>query len=400
MKITFCIPSKNNLRYLKNSVQSIKNNSEIEHDIVVFLDADNDGTEAWLIENEIVYVKSRGEELKGIAYGYNRCIEAAKTDIVCMFHADMYMAKGFDVAILKHLAPKKVVSGTRIEPPLHPEGREKIVKHFGMYPEDFQEAEFTKYCEALVKENNGKVTKGIFAPWACYKEDIMSIGMHDEHFHSYHEDSDMFNRFILNGYEIVQTWEGLVYHLTCRGGQFQDGIEKVTQDPAFHQMKASAMKNYLRKWGSWIKNDEYQYPILAPKYNLAYVVHNCNIPLLEVLEPWCDRIYVDERFTIIGRAWDYVEVEQDNTKFDLSKRVLTIKANSPADENDIVIEFDAAKFTNQSYNLLQQLPQIIAESGEVGEFELDIFKIKIIGLNTYENSLIINSDPYYTDQLL
>lgn len=399
MKITFCIPSKNNLRYLKNSIRSIKNNSEIEHDIVVFLDADNDGTEAWLIENEVVYIKDKNEGLKGIAYGYNRCIEVAKTDVVCMFHADMYMAKGFDTAILKHLKSGKVVSGTRIEPPLHPEGKEKIVKHFGMYPEDFQEVEFSKYCEALVKENNGKVTKGIFAPWACYREDIMSIGMHDECFHSYHEDSDMFNRFILNGYEIVQTWEGLVYHLTCRGGQFQDGIEKVTQDPAFYQMKTNAMRNYLRKWGSWIKNDEYQHPILTPKYNLAYVVHNCNLQLLEALEPWCDRIYVSEVFNI-GRAWDYVEVEQANTEFDLSKRVLTIKANNPADENDIVVEFDATRFTNQNYTAIQQLPQIIAESGEVGEFELDIFKIKIIGLDTYENRLISSSDTYYTDQLL
>jgi len=399
MKITFCIPSKNNLRYLKNSIRSIKTNSEIKHDIIVFLDADNDGTEAWLIENEIVYIKNSSQEPKGIAYGYNRCIEAAKTEAVCMFHADMYMAKGFDTAILKHLTPGKIISGTRIEPPLHPEGKEKVVKHFGMYPEDFQEVEFNKYCETLIKEYDGKVTRGIFAPWACYREDIMSIGMHDEQFHSYHEDSDIFNRFILNGYEIAQTWEGFVYHLTCRGGQFQDGIEKVTEDPVFHQMKTDAMNNYLRKWGSWIKNDEYHCPILTPKYNLAYVIHNCNLQLLEALEPWCDRIYVSEVFNI-GRAWDYVEVFQANTEFNLSKRVLTIKANNPVDENDIVVEFDAARCTNQSFSLIQQLPQIITESGEVGEFELDIFKITIIGLNTYENRLISSSDTYYTDQLL
>jgi len=398
MKITFCIPSKNNLRYLKNSIDSIRKNSETEYDIIVFLDADNDGTEDWLVKNQIVYVKNTTNEPRGIAFGYNRCIEAANTGIVCMFHADMYMAKGFDTAILKYLKPGKVVSGTRIEPPLHPEGKEKIVKHFGMYPEDFKEEEFNQYCELLVSQNKDKVSKGIFAPWACYKKDIMSIGMHDERFHSYHEDSDMFNRFILNGYEIIQTWEGFVYHLTCRGGQFQDGIEQVTQDPIFHSMKNNAMKNYLRKWGSWIKNDEYQYPILTPKYNIAYVIHNCNIQLLQALEPWCDRVYANEVFSI-GRAWDYVEVEQVNTGFDLSKRVLTIKANNPTEENDIVVEFDATKFTEQSYSLIQQLSQIITQSGEVGEFELDIFKITIRALNTYEHKLITNNDLYYTSQL-
>jgi hypothetical protein len=46
-----------------------------------------------------------------------------------------------------------------------------------------------------------------------------------------------------------------------------------------------------------------------------------------------------------------------------------------------------------------QLPEIIADSGEVGEFELDIFEIKIRTLNIYEDQYIINSNQYYTDQL-
>jgi len=387
MKITFCIPSKNNLRYLKNSIQSIRENSSIEHDIIVFLDADNDGTEEWLIENKIQYSKNTTNEPKGIAYGYNRCIEAASTPIVCMFHADMYMAKGFDIGILKYLKPKTVVSGTRIEPPLHPEGKEKIVKNFGMYPEDFNKEEFNKFIEQTLVDNKDKTTKGIFAPWAIYKEDITSIGMHDEYFHSYHEDSDIFNRFILSNYDIIQSWEAYVYHLTCRGGQFQDGIEKVTDDPFFHNMKSKAMRNYLRKWGSWIKNDEYQYPIIPSKYNIAYVVRNCNLPLLEALEPWCNRIYVDEVF-IIGRMQDYIEMEQANTKFDLSKRVLTIKNNDPLAENDIVIEFDAIQLNQNSFQLIQQLPEIIKESGDIGTFELDIFKVTINSLETYEHILI------------
>ena len=195
-KITFCIPSKNNLRYLKSSISSIKENSTVNNDIIVFIDSDNDGTKEWLDKEGVKYITNESNIPKGIAYGYNRCIEVATTPIVCMFHADMYMAKGFDLAILKYLKPLSVISGTRIEPPLHPEGKEKIVKNFGMYPEDFLKAEFNQYTETLIKENSNKTTKGIFAPWAVYKEDITSIGMHDETFHSYHEDSDIFNRFI------------------------------------------------------------------------------------------------------------------------------------------------------------------------------------------------------------
>ena len=41
-----------------------------------------------------------------------------------------------------------------------------------------------------------------------------------------------------------------------------------------------------------------------------------------------------------------------------------------------------------SWSLLQQLPKIIRDSGEVGTFELDIFEIKIKSMKTYEKELI------------
>ena len=39
--------------------------------------------------------------------------------------------------------------------------------------------------------------------------------------------------------------------------------------------------------------------------------------------------------------------------------------------------------------MLGQLSEILKEQGEVGEFELDIFKIKVNSLETYEKDLII-----------
>ena len=48
-KITFCIPSKSNLRYLKTCIPSIRNNARRDdHDIIVFVDSDEDGTIEWL----------------------------------------------------------------------------------------------------------------------------------------------------------------------------------------------------------------------------------------------------------------------------------------------------------------------------------------------------------------
>jgi glycosyltransferase involved in cell wall biosynthesis len=385
--ITFCIPSKNNLRYLKSSIASIKKNSEQENDIIVYVDASSDGTLEWLQANSIKYLLNETDTPKGIAYAYNRCIEAAETDIVCMFHADMFMGKDFDKNILKHLKPKTVIAGTRIEPPLHPEGKEKIIKDFGMYPEDFTEEAFNTFVQQEQESSKDQVTYGIFAPWACYKSELVEIGLHDESFHSYQEDSDIFNRMILSGMECIQSRDALVYHLTCRGGQFQDGVERVTDNAAFHIMKENAARNYLRKWGNWVKNDEYQHPIIHPKYNVAFAVKNCNFEMLKVFEPWCDRIYIQDEMGVLQVA--YCETEQKNTSYDLTKRVLTLGYNYPIGENDIVVEFDAKQFTQQSFNILQQLSEIIKQSGEVGQFELDIFKVTINSLTEYQNDLIV-----------
>ena len=380
-RITYCIPTKNNLRYLKNSINSIRENSSTEYDIVVFVDADNDGTIDWLNENGIRYTTNETNEPKGIAYGYNRCIEMAETPIVCMFHADMYMGKGFDTGILKYLKPLSVVSGTRIEPPLHPEGLEKIVKDFGIYPEDFKKEEFDNFVQQTITQKQNITTKGIFAPWAIYKEDITSIGMHDEYFHSYHEDSDIFNRFILNDYTIIQSWEAYVYHLTCRGGQFQDGVDKVTEDPAFHKMKNNAFRNYVRKWGCFVKNDEYQYPIIPHKYNVKFVVQNASNEALEFLEPWSTNIDVDLPLRFINT---YINNEQPNTQINLLNKI-----NNTDSDNDVVITFDAQTLTNDSIDFIVKLAEIFdANELGVGNYNFNPFTIEVKRINHYENKLI------------
>lgn len=380
-RITFCIPSKNNLRYLKSSIQSIKDNSMHENEIIVYVDADTDGTKKWLDENGIKYLVNETDKPKGIAYGYNRCIEAAETPIVCMFHADMYMGQYFDDAILKYLKPLSVVSGTRIEPPLHPQGLEKIVEDFGMYPEDFKKQEFDKFVYEMRYVHQDKTTKGIFAPWAIYKEDIVSIGMHDERFHSYHEDSDMFNRFILNGYEIIQTWEGFVYHLTCRGGQFQDGIEQVTKDEAFHKMKTSSFKNYIRKWGHFVKNDEYQYPIIPHKYDVCFNIKNVTYEALNFLEPWCSNIKVDCPQTEIDK---FINNEENSSIVSLKEKI-----NNKDKNNDIEITFDINGLTQESINFIVDLTLILDDNQlEIGEYEFGQFKFKVNAVNHLENQLI------------
>jgi len=391
-KITFCIPSKSNLRYLKTCIPSIRKNAfRPDHDIIIFVDSDEDGTIEWLEEvkdeyNLTYYVNpDLGNTLFGIGKAYDYCIEKSTTDIFMIFHADMMLGKDADVKAFNQLKPKTVVCATRIEPPLHPNNGEKILFDFGMWPEEFKENEFNKYVEEHLQDE--KITNGIFAPWMMYRQEFLEIGGHDAIMHSCREDSDVFNRMKLKGFTFIQPWNSLVYHLTGRGAGSFGGDE--VRHIQWQKDMNNSTKEFIRKWGSNVNHTALMEPIISPKYNIAYVVKNCNLQLLEVLEPWCDRIYVNERFEVIGRMWDYIELEQENTSFDLSKRVLTIENNDPILENDIVVEFDAHKFTNADFAFLQRFPEVVKDNGDIGEFEFDIFKITITSMTEYQEDLVV-----------
>jgi glycosyltransferase involved in cell wall biosynthesis len=386
-KITFCIPSKSNLRYLKTCIPSIRENaSRNDHEIIIFVDSDEDGTVEWLEQVKDEYGlkyfinPNLGESLFGIGKAYDYCVEQSTTDIFMIFHADMMLGKDADLKAFQHLKSKTVVCATRVEPPLHPNNGEKILLDFGMWPEEFKKDEFNQYVEEHLDDS--KTTNGIFAPWMMYKEDFIAIGGHDPILHSCREDSDVFNRMQLAGYKFIQPWNSLVYHLTGRGAGSFDG------DPERHakwkaDMDRSTLE-FIRKWGSNVQHTALMEPIVSPKYNIAYIVKNCPGQLLYTLEPWCDRIYIEVEDIVDI----YIDREQENTSFDLSKRVFPLTSNTPEWENDIVIEFDATKLNQQNFQLLTQIPSIIKDSGEVGEFEIDIFRIVINHLEEYQNNLI------------
>jgi len=388
-KITFCIPSKSNLRYLKTCIPSIRENaSRNDHEIIIFVDSDEDGTIEWLEQVKDEYNlkyfvnPNLGKSLFGIGKAYDYCIEHSTTDVFMIFHADMMLGKDADLKAYQHLESKTVVCATRIEPPLHPNNGEKILIDFGMYPEEFKQDEFNQYVEE--HSNDDKITNGIFAPWMMYKQEFLEMGGHDPIMHSCREDSDVFNRMKLNGFEFIQPWNSLVYHLTGRGAGSFDG------DPARHEAWKKDMNNstkdFIRKWGSNVKHTELMDPIISHKYNIAFVIKNSTFQHLEVLEPWCDRIYLDDEMQVITD--NYIQNEQPNTSFDLKKRVLITRYNDPYSENDIILEFDGRNFNQNSYNITQNLSDIITESGEIGTFELDCFKITINSMETYEKNLI------------
>jgi glycosyltransferase involved in cell wall biosynthesis len=347
MNITLVIPSYNNLKHIKNAYTSIRKHYP-EVNVILLDDGSNDSTWEWLnslLKTDLYLTIYKSEERVGHTILYDKGIELAKTDIVGILHADMLVGPNYIENLLKHLKPQTVVCATRIEPPLHPEGKEKIVRNFGLDFDDLDIEAFEKYALEAQNEYKDQTTKGMFAPWIIYKSDFQAIGGHDPGFAPFpYEDSDIFQRWILAGYELIQSRDSFVYHLTCRGHRWNEQVGK--NDDYFTIVEKKAREYYIKKWGSWIKNNEYQYPTIIPVYKKKLVLTNPNPQLKEALSIWFNG------------------------------------------GEDIIVEVDGNTFTQQDFNYIVQLNEIIKDSGEAGQFNLGNLKITINSLQEYQKDLI------------
>ena len=384
-KITFVIPSRNNLEFLKLAYKSIRD-LETKHEVLVLNDASIDGTQEWiesLNDKDLITYHNPGPERIGIVGMFDKGIEMARTDIIMAFHADMVTCRDFDKNILKHLEKGTIVTGTRVEPPLHPDGPEKQLMNFGIEVDEFS---FDKWYEGSEKLKEDKVTEGIFAPWCMYKEDFLAIGGHDELFAPQSkEDSDLFNRFYLNGYKFKQPWDALVYHFTSRGSRFNkhSGGAAGKNSNEWIETTTKNGRNFIRKWGHFIKHDALMKPIVPPKYDIGFIVKNCNSNLLQLLEPWCSTIYIEDDMEVIKSH--YIDKEQNNTEYILNYK---IRPYDNEKQNEILVRLDAASFNQDDFKIIQQLPEIIKDSGTIGTFQLGNLFVDIMQMNEYQSKLI------------
>jgi glycosyltransferase involved in cell wall biosynthesis len=391
MKISFIQPSRNNLKYLKWAYNGIrKNQGDHEVEICVADDFSNDGTWEWCQkrmkeDSHFKAIRNEGPTRLGHTILYDRLInEVATHDIAMIYHADMYLCPGALDAIEKYIQPRKIVSLTRIEPPLHPPGPEKILRNFGTEPEDFPEEGFLEWFAKEQVRLVDKTTEGIFAPWAFYREDFQKIGGHDPLYAPQSkEDSDIFNRFMLDGVSFVQTWEGCVYHMTCRGSRYNPTITTVGKESdEWLKQNERSTRNFIRKWGHFVQHDPLMKPVIAPKYNIGIILDAGRSNLLTLLEPWCDTIYI-KNYDLI--ASEYITREQPNTSYSLSER---IKPYDNEKNCEILLEVDGDVFMSEDFQIIQQLPQIIKQYGEPGRFQLGNMVVEIVQMNEYQNSLI------------
>lgn len=425
MNISFIMPGRDNLKFARWSYESIRKNQGNHTVEICFADdASTDGTWEWCLKTMkkdplFKPIRNEGAGRQGLVILNDRLInEVATSDLCMVWHCDMYLAPGALDAIEKHMfsttmsadsfdqhvykSPnrKTIVSLTRIEPPLHPPGPEKIIVDCGVEPENFDEFKLLDRIDWIEQRRVHPaqdikpmpvITEGIFAPWAFWKNEFQEIGGHDKLFAPQSkEDSDIFNRFALNGTKFIQTWEGFVYHMTCRGSRFNPSVGGApgVNSPEWIETTTKNTFNFIRKWGTTILHDQYLKPIVLPRYitliHLKNITSQDQANIIKGIEPFFDYISVDFPEYYLD---DMIKEISLTTTYNISDKFKKAKDINPS----IKIELDMSiPLTEEVINLLTNLPRIIQDQElEIGkEYKYLNTTIIVNNLDNIEKDLI------------
>ena len=299
-RISFLInTSINTLDHVKLLMKSLKENlREKTHEIIVFVDSDNEGTVDYLRK-----IRQEFFDLKIITHnvipciGYSRnnniLVELSKYDIVSYLQSDMVISKDYDVNVLSELEDNCILSSTRIEPPLHGISDKTITKDFGVDPNDFKWEEFLQFSE---QQKQNKELEYFFAPFTFYKKVWLDVGGYDTLYRRSREDSDLLLRLIKKGVKIKQTFKANVYHFSCvtsRGKNWFNQENEKAQDRVKLQSYADQieLRRFVKKWGNF-NHGEYS----LEKYDCDLVIKGSDeyhvATTAYKLEPYFSRVWI------------------------------------------------------------------------------------------------------------
>jgi len=375
MNISLLVGLKNNLDYNKNFYITTRElYPEIEICFVSY--GSTDGTHEWLDKLNDPNVKYfYSIEQKTFSDTFNKASELATKDYVIYLHNDIILAPNFLENIEKHLGPNNAVSYTTIEPPIF-SGHErpgKIIQDLGYDLQSFDKEKMYMFVKEKQIEYSNQIESGITFFMCMPKKILLEIGGMDNLFNPmFCEDDDLIKRFELIGMNMFTSLDAICYHFVSKTSRFSEEYKTFT-----NQFEIQSNRNFVRKWG--FRNSLYN-----KKYDIGFEINHCNLEFLELLEPWCSNLLIDDEMQVLTSF--YLDKEQPNTIIDLSKKV----KSTPFEiiTNEIIVEINRETFTNQDFQLIQQLPDIIKDNGSIGKFEIGNLTLEIKAMNEYQNSLI------------
>ena len=281
------IPTFNNLDYLIKCIESIKKNSNYDHEIIPHVNEGSDGTTEYLKKNNINYSFTKYNS--GICTGMNMAAKKAKTQYILYAHDDFYFCPNWDIVLKNEVDKiehkKFYLSGTMVN-----NGQIKL--NCGNNLDTFNEE---KLLNEIDNANYFNFQGSTWAPHLIHKEMWEKVGgFSEEFFPGTGSDPDL-NMKLWN--EGVRIFKGIndfkVYHF----GSIV--TRKYKNHPTIKTESGSkGAKIFLLKWGITInffkkyilKSDTlYKGELDLPKKNFIYYFHLliCKLNYLYIKYIYC-----------------------------------------------------------------------------------------------------------------
>lgn len=424
-QISFLInTSANTLDHVKLLLRSLKENlAGKEHEVLIFVDSDNEGTVEYLKEQkkdffDLKIITHSLTPCVGYSRNNNLLVELAKHPIVSYLQSDMVISPNYDVDVLIELEENCILSATRIEPPLHGVSDRTITKDFGTDPNDFKWDEFQSFS---LEAKTDRQIDYFFAPFTFYKNVWLEVGGYDTLFRRSREDSDLLQRFIQKGVKIKQTFKANVYHFSCvssRGKNWFDPNSKEAQTRVQIQQYADKVElvRFIRKWGRFNHGEQ-----KLIRYDMDLLWRGGTIQELTSIEPYFNKTWLPgeqikeqlEMYYRTEHAFANQLLKFSDSDWQAAKKFYNQvdysslhRIGDPTDYN-ILVTVDIPRdekgtLTEEASLFLQNLAFLsdIIEQNEPGTYQLGTATIHIKNKVNLANSRIVVENPPFDYSLL
>lgn len=270
------IPTYNNLEYLKILIESIKQNSKFNNEIIIHVNEGTDGSLDYVKKNNFLHTYSSANI--GLCSATNLAAKKANTNFILYTHDDMYFPPAWDEILNNEINSLNTnafyLSGTMIE-----KSSGHIQIDCGDDSSNFDEAKFLKnYNKIKFVDHQGSH----WAPHVIHKEYWNKVGGFSEEFNpGIGSDPDLNMKLWESG---VRIFKGIskfrVYHF---------GSIVLRKKKNFKRNKGA--KTFLLKWGitptffvkfylrggtfvdGIIKCNKYEGPLKGPVKNISFFFH-------------------------------------------------------------------------------------------------------------------------------
>ena len=275
---SICIPTLNNINYLKLCLESLKKNSKLDNEIIIHVNENQDNTLELVRANN--YIHTYSAIALGVCASTNLAASKASKDYILYAHDDMYFLPSWDEILKKELFKIKhnlfYLSGTMMGPGAH------IDFDCGNSYKNFDEK---KLLENYKKYNLYDHQGSHWAPHLIHKDVWKKISGFSEEFDPGHgSDPDLNMKLWKIG---VRYFKGIndfkVYHFGSISLRKKNSV-----------ISNQGSVTFLKKWGITIHffkkkflrtGEKFYKELLEPKKNLSYYIGltKCKIKLLFIL---------------------------------------------------------------------------------------------------------------------